>query len=318
MSPIEIGKSSGPSQHGWHKISSYLRCPHEYLQEQVRGIRAPMEYTPDPLAQGLMVHAMRARWFANAFDTSEKSWNSILDAARNAANEAPAPFLKSSEEAALNLFQAYMKFYADKELPKPVACEYLVEGQLDKGDGPSMLFSARLDDVSRYAESGGALAVGEAKTSSDISNTVREYELHGQPMLQAALWEIAPQGAAIHGSIQGVVLDILRKPQGTPGKKGYWAPKFVRMYMPFKKEVLEWHVRELRRAKSEALMLMWDSKARRNITACTRMIGRARVDCPYKQLCLHGKDVASQYLLRNGNYMHTWQPTEEQQVAPWE
>lgn len=317
MNTITIGKAVGASAHGWHRLAAWLRCPHEYLQSEVRGITVPTEYTPDPLAQGLLFHAMRARWFANEFSTTDASWQSIKDAAKDATFEMTAPMLPESESKALELFQAYVEYWKTQAVkPKPVACEYLLESKLNPSDPDEVKFSARLDDVSWYPEAQG-LAIGEAKTSSDFNNTMKEYFLHGQPYLQAVLWKVAPQGEAMHGPIKGYVLDIARKPQGTPGKKGYWKPAFQRVFQPIKPETLAWYVEEIRKAKWSALQLRWNSNVSRNVTACTRMIGRMRVECPYLQLCAHGKNAAGGYVTRDGKSLAEWEPTHGQDTEPW-
>ena len=60
----------GASTHGYHAIESYLVCPKEYQYDKVRKIRQPAAGTPDPFAIGSMLHAGRARWFANKFSMS--------------------------------------------------------------------------------------------------------------------------------------------------------------------------------------------------------------------------------------------------------
>lgn len=318
---ITIGKAVGASPHGWHRLASFLRCPHEYLQSEVRGIKVPMEYTPDPLAQGLLFHAMRAKWFASEFKTDAETWAAVKQAAVEATYEMPAPMMPESEEKAMYLFQEYIQYWKNQPLPKPVACEYLLESKLDPNDPDEVKFTARIDDCSVYPEAGG-LAIGEAKTSSDFNNTQREFYLHGQPYLQAALWKVAPQGEAMHGPIKGYVIDIARKPQGTPGKKGYWKPAFMRVFQPIKPEALAWYVNGIRLAKMKALTFDWNGNSSgmlpdRNISACTRMIGRARVECPYLQLCAHGQSAAGNYLTKDGRSLAEWTPTERESVAPW-
>ncbi len=308
---IPVGHAKGASAHGWHALVDYLECPFKYQQSKVRGIKVPMEQLPAPFTVGLVHHALRARWFANRFSTSPDNWQSLLAAVEQARLDAQAPMAEEHIREGLDLFQKYMEFYTKLDKPEPVACEYYLESKLDVNDPDELVFSARLDDVSRYPEAQGKLCLGESKTTSDIAGTINEYTLHGQPMLQAALWEVAPQGAQVHGSIAGTMLDIARKPSGKVG------PKFVRQFMPINRDALLWFVEDLRAQKGEALRVTWDSKVRRNITSCTRMYGRMRIECAYRQMCQYGRSAAGNYVLPDGSALNEWQPGAGRQTEPW-
>ena len=308
---VTIGHAKGASAHGWHRINSYLECPFKYQQEQVRGIKVPRDQTPAPFTVGLIHHALRARWFANRFSTAPDNWPSLLAAMEQARLDASEPMDEEHIREGLNLFEFYMGHCAKLPHPDPVAAEYLVQSKLNPSDPDELVFSARLDDVSRYPEAQGKLCLGESKTTSDIAGTINEYTLHGQPMLQAALWEVAPQGAQLHGSVAGVMLDIVRKPYGKV------PAKCVRQFMPLNRDALLWFVDDLREQKAKALQITWDSKVQRNITSCTRMYGRMRIECPYRQMCMYGRTAAGNYVLPDGSALNEWTPSEGRTVEPW-
>lgn len=312
---VILGKG-GPSANGWHAMSYMLECPKKYQLAKVRGISTPMAFAPDPLATGSMFHAMRARWFANKFDMSTLSWQSIQTACEECKNELPAPASHTAERLALSLMTQYMEWYSKLPLPNPVAAEYLIEGKLNAEDDERVTFSARLDDVSYYPEFGGKLCIGEGKTASDTGGALSEYQMHGQPMLQVALWMASQQGEAAHGPVAGVVLDIVRKPQVRNGKEGKAA--FTRQVLQYTPKMLAWHIRNLREYKRQAVSMSPSDDPSRNVTSCTRMYGRMRVPCQYQELCKFGKTAAGNYVLVDGSNLADWKPSFEGEVAPWE
>lgn len=317
MNEIKIGKSQGASQYGWHRLVHYLECPKKYQFSEVRKVRIPTDVTPAPFAIGLLHHAMRARWFANRFATSPESWQSIREAAATAATENGQPIAVEDEQAAMDLFQTYVEHWKNQPHPEPVACEYLLgPAKLDANDFDDEIFTARLDDVSWYNVGGQRLlCIGESKTCSDTKTTLDEYELHGQPLLQAALWKVSPQGEALHGPIAGIMLDVVRKPYN----KGKVKAAFTRQFIPIKPRVMDWYMRSIRANRTSANSINWNTEVLRNVTSCTRMYGRMRIACPYRDLCANGKTAASQYVYGpEGKDLRDWRPTEEEPTPPWE
>lgn len=313
-------QSSGPSPHGWHRLVNVLQCDKKFQLAEVRGVKVPLDQTPPAFAQGLLFHAMRDRWFKCEFSTSTEAWNECLLACIQAMEACPAPVAKVDEQAALILFEAYINHYKDLPSPTPIASEYEVGPvKLSESDPANVVFTARLDDVSRYPEAGGRLYVGESKTCSDFGNTVKEYQVHGQPILQTALWKAAEQGERIHGPVHGVMLDMIRKPQGTPGQKGYKKPAFLRQSLEVTERTLDWYVPMIREAKKRSLQIKWDSNVPRNVTACTFMAGRARIACPYRDLCTHGHSAAGEFVYGpDGKRVWDWTPEYDTQVKPWD
>lgn len=306
---VDLGKG-GPSAKGWHKIADFLRCPKAYQYGQVRGIHKPQAQTPDHFAVGILHHAMRARWFAEHFDTGEKTWEKIKRAAQEATEEQKLPITIDAERKAMAMFQLYMDYWSLRPRPEPVAAEYLV--------GPAALSeefdevterTARLDDVSRYPEAGGKLCVGESKTTStSVGDTVNQYTLHGQPLLQLLLWKLSPNGEAKHGPVAGIMLDVFVKPYE---KK---AASFGRVFVPVSDWTLKWYAESMVGYLRAAALTKWDTNVPRNVQGCTYTAGRMRVACEFRELCAHGPSASSLYVMGEGKSLRSY----EGEVKPWE
>lgn len=311
---IEVGEAQGATAAGWHKIESGFRCEQEYQYEHVRKIRIPEVKTPDHFAIGIGFHAGRARWFALNFKTGVDAQRSIEEAVQKAFEEQKLPVTIEAKRQTLNYLDQYVAHWSMRPLPKPVAAEYFIgPAPFDPSDPLFMHRTARLDDVSHYVENGNALCIGESKTTStSIQDCVTQYTLHGQPMLQYVLWRVAQQGEATHGPVAGIMLDIT--------KKGYGKEKceFARQFVPVTARSADWYVRSLRTKLRRLADITWDSHVERNISACTRMAGRMRIACPYRDLCVHGRSASIKFVLENGDSLVRWRPSETQQVAPWE
>lgn len=308
---VLLGKG-GPSDAGFHYIEAISRCEKEY-QYGLRGVRIPTEYNPDHFSVGSIFHAGRARWFSLRFDTSPKAWRLIREACAEEADGMDLPVTFKAERMALGYLAEYVAHYSLLPKPKPIAAEYLLGPAPLKPDDPFFMFrTAKLDDVSHYAEAGGKLCIGESKTTgASISDCIQQYMLHGQPLLQFILWNAAKQGRATYGDVAGTILDVTQKGYG--GKKC----KFARHFIPFEPRVLEWFTKSMRGYLRDAAKIDWNSYARRNFSSCTRMGGRGRVACTYRDLCMFGKSATSKYVLKDGRSLRSWRPTDEQTVPPW-
>lgn len=308
---VILGKG-GPSAEGWHKIVDAYHCMKEYQLNHVRGVRLPLRQVPDALAVGIYFHAMRARWFSRGFDTSEKTWQSLRSALFEEQGRLELPTSHEAVSDAQRYMQEYVLHWSKRPKPKVIGAEYLV-GPAPVLEGfPEATRTARLDDFSIYQDAGNVLCLGEAKTSSDINNTIKEYTLHGQPALQLLLFKMSPQGEAKFGRAHGVMLDILQKGYG--GKPS----KFARQFVEYPDRVLQWHAKNMVQYLKAASMIDWNTDTPRNITSCTRMIGKMRVECPYLDLCRFGKSAAGKYVDKKGNSLVTWKPTKEQKIGPWD
>lgn len=307
---VIIGKG-GVTEAGWHEAEPLLRCPKAYQFGVVRGIHTPVVQMPSHFAKGLDFAAGRAVWFASGFDTSQKTWLKIQDAVRLEGEKARVPIAARHEAEALIILQEYINHWSKRPQPRVRAVEYkLGPVPLSKDDPPDLTRTCRLDDVSSYPESGNTLAIGEAKTcSDDIASVVRQYELHGQPYTYRTLWYRSARGARRLGPISGMVLDVIKKP-----------PKmqFARVFVELTDYAATWFPRAMRHYLEERRAINWDSDVDRNITACTYMAGRARVDCEFKDLCRFGKSASAKYVLRGGDSLRAYQPKKGAERMPWE
>jgi hypothetical protein len=308
---VLLGKG-GVTEMGWHKIASFLRCPKSYQYEIIRQITKPQVQVPTHFAKGTLHHAMRARWFSLKFATDEKAWASVLQAAEEAAEEERLPIDPKDMQASVALFSAYIEHWSRRPLPTPIAAEYKV-GPVAILPGSDMKRTARLDDASFYPEAEGRLCLGESKTTSGSPNdVVREYELHGQPTLQMILWRMSKRGEAKYGPAAGVMLDIAKKPER--GDR----PAFARVFVRIEPRVLDWYARSMVGYLKAASMVDWDTEVPRNITGCTFMAGRARIDCMYKDLCRYGADVTAKYIMQDGSSLKRHVPEPGKEKMPWE
>jgi hypothetical protein len=304
----------GATSAGWHSIESFLRCPKEYQFRQIRGLRVPSSQTPDYFAVGQLFHIMKAAWYESSFKQDDATLDAIRRLVAVEAAKAPLPITLEAERAALHYFEEYVEHWGPRTKPQVVAAEYdLGPAPLMKDDPPMLWRTARIDDVSRYAEAGGKLAIGEAKTTStSINDTVQQYTLHGQPLLQALLWKNSKQGEATHGPIAGVVLDVVQKGYG--GKRS----QFARVFIETPERALKWFAVNLRAQLRAATLVDWNAEAPRHIHSCTRLVGRARVACEFRDLCMRGRSASVKYVMKDGSSLLNFKPDDERKVMPWD
>lgn len=313
---VTAPKVAGPSPEGWHSIDAKFRCDWEYLARNIRGIEpAGQTQTSAALASGLLFHAARARWFTLGFATGDDVWASILQAVRDEAAIQKLPIAVEHEQYVLRLMTGYMEAWKDQPRPTVIGAEYPI--------GPSEIYpgltrTARLDDVSKYVEGGNLLWIGEAKTTAGtITQLVDEYEMAGQTMLQYLLWRIAPQGAALHGPVAGIMLDIAGKP-GRARKEWEFARIGVQI-TPFQEA---WFQESMKKELTEANAMKaagWDAVAERNPKACLREASGAFVmKCPFWDLCKHGRSASGNYQLSGGKSLLDHRPEPGRMKMPWE
>lgn len=304
----------GATSAGWHSIEALWRCEKEYQYAKVRGITNPEAETPDPFTIGQMMHVGKGRWFSKRFPTDEAVLETIRDEMMDYATKAKLPMSVAAQRRALVYFTEYVEFWRMRPKPRVLAAEYdLGPAPVKAGDPFFLHRTARLDDVSYYAEAGGALCIGESKTTSGtINDCIKQYKLHGQVAMQVALWKLAPQGEPMHGPVAGVILDVIQKGSGTEKSK------FGRVLIEVPDRVVQWYVENLRHRLRIAAAMEWDSNASRNVTSCTRMVGRGRMACPYSELCLYGRSASAKYVLPGGKSLVQWKPTQSETVPPWE
>lgn len=311
---VLVGRG-GPSPAGWHGVEQFLRCPKAYQLEMVRGITVPLARTPGALGFGTLFHAQRAAWFAAKFDTSQKTLNRISAALDEAVAEEKLPIHPKDVASAAALFGAYMEHWSKRARPTPLAVEHLIgPAPLREDMRHEKLFrTGKLDDLSKYPEAGGALCLGECKTSSsDVSGVIRQYELHGQQLLYSCIYRTCENGEARFGPSAGVVLDIAIK--AYDGGK----PKFARAFIEIRPHAADWFAESLRGYLAAMHRVEWDTPCPRNPTGCTFMAGRARVDCKFKELCRFGKSGAGRYIFQDGTSLRKHEPVKGKEAAPWD
>lgn len=303
--------AGGPSGLGYSEVESYLVCPKSYQLAKVRGIGKPVTQTPDYFAVGSFLHAGRARWFAQKFDMGDETWKMIVADIDKVRSEFTLPVSETAYMTALRYVKEYVDHWAVRPRPNIVAVEHML-GPVQL-DGEKTERTARLDDFGFYPEAGNALCIGECKTTSAaISDVANQYTLHGQPALQRLLWELAPQGEATYGAVKGMILDVVQKGYG--GKRC----QFARLFVEVPDRVTGWVGENLAAALRAKDNMTWDTKAERRVTSCTRLIGKARVACPYRDLCLYGRAGALGYAFEDGSSITEWEPSAGAETAPWD
>ncbi len=309
--PVVVG-SGGRTEAGSGVTGMLMRCPKMYQYAEVRGIHIPQVQTPPHFAIGLLFAAMRRQWFSQKFDSSEAAWLEIKRACQREKEAQKLPIDGKDELYATALMSAYVEHWLKLPRPRPVAAEYkLGPIPIKKGGGKALYRTARLDDLSYYPEAGGALCIGEAKTTGgDIGSLVREYELHIQPLQYYALYQLSKRGEARFGPIKGVVLDVVQKMYD--GKK----PKFARVFVEVRPEVIASFQDSAAYYAEMASRIEWDTPVMRSYQ-CTYMAGRAKVDCTYKDLCRFGPSAIGKYVMKDGRSLREFKPEPGKSVAPW-
>lgn len=312
---IYIG-DSGPTQFGNHQSMVYAGCAKEYQFSYVRQIHHTQSQTPDALAIGSMVHAGRARWFTCGFGANAETWDKVVQAVDEEITKFELPISKEARQKALDILEQFIRHWASKPLPTPIATEHLLgPAPFEDGDPTPLWRTSKPDDISRYHEGGNELWLGDLKTTSgDIAACVREYELHGQFLQMMALYKTAPQGEKLLGSAAGIMLDIVQKPP----YGGEGDCKFARHAVVITDHALKWFIKNIKPTIRGMANVTWESDEHRNLTRCTRMVGRYRADCPYKPLCRFGKSAAGEYVFgKEDKNLLTFQPTEGKSKLPW-
>jgi hypothetical protein len=314
---IPLGEG-GPSPEGWHSgPDSAFDCLKKYQLKEVRKVRPVNHQTPEPFAVGSLFHAGRARWFAGNFGTDAATAKKVREAIREEHSRLEPPSTVTAIQKAMDIMEQYIDFWSQKPLPKPLAAEHLL-GPARITEQLSLTRTARLDDVSEYPGVPG-LWIGEAKTTSQgEADVLNIYTVHGQPMLQKLLWRTAPQGMAAHGrDVEGVMFDVVKKPEK---EKGRVVPaKFSRIPQRINSFALAWFVDSLQRILGDMSEVTWDSEAPRNPNACTKMYGRMRVPCAYRDLCANGRDGAMGYVYGpDAKNLVDFRPEPGKEKKPWE
>lgn len=311
--PVIEPATKGASIAGWHNISTFVRCPQEYLFSQVRGISVPRTLMPDPLAIGTLFHEGRAHWFKSGFPMDTQYWERLKKYINKSADTSNPPMRVDAITRTLSYLSQYIAHWGMRAKPEPVVVEQEVGPAPLQKDDPFFLFRTfRPDDVSFYPEANGKLCIGELKTTSvGVDDAVNEYTLHGQTMLQYLIWRMAKNGEAKHGPVSHIMMDVV--------VKGYGKDKctFGRHPLVITDYALNWYAQSMRGYLKAAQLVEYNTSVPRNITACTRLIGRARVPCQFRDLCQFGKSAANRYVDRDGLGLSN-PKYKDYPVKPWE
>lgn len=305
--------SGGRTMAGSGDTSLIMKCPKAY-QYQMRGITVPASRILPHFSVGLVFAAMRKRWFALGFKSDEATWQTLLREAQKEAERQSLPVGDKDIAFAQALFGEYINHWIKYPRPKVIAVEYkLGPCALVPGDPKELFRTARLDDLSKYTEAGGALCIGEAKTTSaDFGSVKKEYELHVQPMLYTALYLNSKKGLTRFGPIGGVMLDVAKKPEGRS------KAAFQRIYIEIRKKAVADFIESARYYVEMAKRIQWDTPVMRTYR-CTEMHGRARVECVYKNLCRFGESGAGEYVMLDGTPLRKYKPESQgHKLKPWE
>lgn len=290
--------AGGVSPHGYHKIAAGLKCEKQY-QYGLRGVQAPFTQVPAYFTRGSLVHAGRACWLSNRGRPPEGSVEAaMLEALEKEREEAKKQGHTVDDEAypqALGDMKGYQQHYSMLPVPKTVATEKYVEAVVD-----GVILSARLDDISFYPEAGNVLCIGECKTTSgSIVDTVNEYTLHPQVLLQQYLYRecLSP----VYGEIKHTVLDVVKK--GYKGKN----PDYGRHVLTWNHKLIDAAAKWLASEKKRLMQIRPESQnVERNYSACATRKADRTYACPYRDLCLEGPDARLRYINAEGNVL-TWE-----------
>lgn len=305
-----LWNEGGPSGKGWSEIAAYFRCPREYEFAKIQGISLPQRSTPDYFFVGSAFHAGRAMWLVRGCKMDSETDAAIAAEVARVRKEYEDKLMPVGEKAVVEVTRyltEYRDHYSMSPPPRTVAVEHMLgPTPITYAAGGGTAWSehldrtARLDDVSYYHENGGTLCIGECKTGSGTpAQTINEYQLHGQPLLQWILWQDSPQGEAQYGKLSGIVLDVIQKGYG--GKKC----SFVRTVITPEPFALKWYREQLHNALAEIHSRRLVGGFPRNITSCAKpRLGPGGVQmgsCPYRNLCTYGEVAAPDYTYADGS-----------------
>ncbi len=287
LAPIVGAAKEGPSVAGFHKIVDFLRCPQEYKNRHVLGLKQKDKEEIAALAVGVLTHLGRAHWFASQFKAPvEDCLNAIKEHVQKTATQANI----KAEREACRLVAAYVEYWRSKPLPLCRAVEYEVGPCPMKPGDPFFRYrTARFDDLSIYPDALNKLCVGDLKTTSDtISSCVNEYKQNGQFILYSILYKMAKEGQAVFGPSAGIMLDICTKDA---------VPKFHRELIVITAFQEQWFTRSMQGWLAAAAQVTERTEVPRNVTQCSRSVSRkGSFLCDFHHLCHYGSSALGQYV----------------------
>lgn len=296
----------GATARGWHAIESFTRCPKEYQLSKVRRIKPTTSAVPAPLSIGLLLHAARAQWFNDNY--TGDLWQEAIacyEAEFTAAEQ--GVMFPGSADVALRTFKEYVKYWGVRPKTKPLAVEFEVKPKALTPGAPEWAWrGARYDSVELHQ---GKAWIGEMKSTSQGVGRVHDmYLLHGQVLLQMALW--GEEETRLFGPLGGVLLDVVQKHTDSRPAKA-----FPRVALPISRATaaLNWFRRDFTTWVMQTHLIDWNAGVERR-PVCQRPYGA----CDFKDLCLSGRDGAVQFQFTDGTPLLKWKAAPGQTVPPWE
>jgi len=291
---------SGATSHGWHSIEAFIRCPKEHQLASVRGIEPLSLEMRMPFAVGILLHAARAQWLNDG--GKGDLWKKAIIEAEKREKRFPV----NARDVALLTFAEYVRHWSVRPRFQVLAVEYELKPRgLAKNAPEWARRGARLDSIERDPQTGEIWA-GEAKSTQQGPSKVHDnYLLHGQVLLQMALW--GEEETKLFGPLAGVLLDVIKK---HPEPKCY---DRIKLRTADATHALEWFKRDMKGWLLQSQMVDWASKPERR-PQCVRQYG----PCDFRDLCLGGKKHANEYVFRDGRRLTDWKPTAEEPTPPWE
>ncbi len=306
-SPRLVPFSFGASSRGWHAIESFIRCPKEYQFSKVRQVQPRTMHLPEPLSVGLLIHAARAQYLWDMRDPA--NWEEAVTLyAETFPLREKQRLAPNAIDIAMRTFREYVRYWKVRPAPRPLAVEHEIKPKaLIDGAPPWAWRGARLDSVERWQ---GKAWIGEAKTTSSSWKKVNDtYLLHGQTMLQAALW--GREETERFGPLGGILMDVIVKPSGK--KEAQPQP---RVAMPIEKmqTAMKWFVRDFTTWVMQTHLVTWDATVERKPN-CMRAYG----PCDYRDLCLYGKKGTGGFVVGDARApLQNWTAVPGKSVSPWE
>jgi hypothetical protein len=298
---------TGHSGRGWHEIEPFTRCPKEYQLGNVRGIRPHQPFLPEPLGIGLMIHAARAQWLYDGRDKKSPWRDAMRVYAKSIETEEEQKLSPGVIKASEGHFAGYVDYWSHRPVTKILAIEHQLELRGFAADSPAWVHrTARLDSIEKHM---GKTWIGEAKSTSDSVSRLKEtYMLHGQILLQVALW--GEEETEKFGPLAGVLIDPIVKGRGNKPSSG--APR-IEIPIHTMGHALFWFKRDFKMWVMQASMIDKNSWVERR-PVCMRQYG----PCQFRDLCLGGHRAALRYVFRDGTSLSQWKSNDDQRVEPWE
>lgn len=290
--PSVIEGQSGSSGKGYSELKD-IECEqrYSYIAGYVKsGIPVPTnEDEQEAFRCGTYLHAARAKWFVLMQLTDRETIKQCQAAAKEdcIAQGYSMPELTCAEYELM--FLNYANYWAIRILPKPYAVELFLEHDFDpnpKAYDPledRYIRTTRLDDLSFYPDIGG-FAIGEFKTTYDLSGALKFYNANNpQILLQQLIYvkmmlkvKEAYYTGEHYPEIKGTMVDIWDKARN----------RGTRQYLPLNMSILnKFEVFLIETLKRRKEILTFPDMAHRNYFVCNTFNDAYKSQCKFKERC---------------------------------